>query len=204
MSAPSVAAPYQDFLRRSAARLEIANQLATLDPKLQKALAELLMIRLFDDFLETVGGIAYRLACGAPYMNGASPSLLVTPARSVQGARTLYREHNRGTRRWEPKWSTSPYIVKTTKFVLDAGNPFVSAATAHTLTISDMQAVRNRIAHKNANSRARYNTVLRRHYGGTPNGIAPGHLLLSSRVTPRLLDQYLLASRIIVRELASG
>ena len=203
MPAPSVAVPYQEFLRRNSNHAAIAGQLAGLSPMLQKALAEMLMIRLFDDFLETTAGIAYRLACGAPYLSGLSPTLLISPARSAANARQLFRDHSR-SRYWEPKWSTAAYIIKTTKFVIDPGEKFIAAANAHTLTIADMVAVRNRIAHKNANSRARYNTVLRRHYGGTPNGVAPGHLLLASRVKPTLLDQYLIATRIIIRDLAGG
>lgn len=204
MPAPSVGVPYQEFLRRNSAHASIAGQLTDLSPTLQKALAELVMIRLFDDFLETTAGIAYRLACGADYLNGSPVSLQTTPARSAKSARLLFRDHNRAGKYWEPKWSTAPYIVKTTRFVIDPSERFIAAANAHTLTISDMQAVRNRIAHKNTRSRARYNTVLRRHYGGTPNGIAPGHLLLSPRVKPRVLDQYLIATRIIVRDLAGA
>lgn len=183
----------------------IVREIPGLDVRLQKALAELVMIRLFDDFMESIAGIAYRLACGSSYVDGTSVRLLVSPARSSASARNLYRNHNRGAGKYfEPKWSLSSNILKTTKFVLDPQDPFVAAANAHSLIIADMQSVRNRIAHKNSTSLNKYNTVLRRHYGGTPKGVTPGQLLLTPRVNPPLLSQYLTSASVVIRDFAQA
>jgi len=199
MPAPSLRVPYQTFLERNQKHTLIANALPALDPSLQKALAELVLIRLFDDFQEAISGIAYRLACGTPYQDGTLPTLLAPAARSTDGARRLFEFHGRPRQKYV-KWSLVKYINETTKFVIDPGDHFIRACDAHSLLISEMQSVRNRIAHRNANSRLKFDVVLRRYYGGAPAGVSPGLLLLTPRATPVPLQAYLTATRVVVRE----
>lgn len=149
MPAQTLRVPYQEFFERNWKHVTIANALPRLEPALQKALAELVLIRLFDDFQVALAGIAYRLACGTAYLDTTAPNLLVTPARSTSGARFLFENHSR-TKQKYVKWSTASFITDTTKYVLDQSDPFIRACRAQSLVISEMQAVRNRIAHRNA------------------------------------------------------
>jgi len=168
---------------------------------LQKLLAELVMMRLFDDFQEAIGGVACRLACGTPYRDGSLPILLTAPAKSTLGARDLFETFGRPKRQYV-KWSKTTYINETTKYVLDSANPFTAACNANALIISEMQAVRNRIAHANANSRAAFSAIVQRHYGAKLNNVSPGMLLLSSRFSPTLLEQYVATCRVITKTCA--
>lgn len=201
MPARSLRVPHAWFVQQNAKHMGIAGALPTLEPNLQKALAEMLLIRLFDDLQEAVAGIAYRLACGSPYIDGTPAGLLSAQARSNDGARTLFEWHNRG-RHQHVKWSRAKYIKDTVQHVIDPGDPFVRACDSHALILSEMQAVRNRIAHRNPTSRAKFNVVLGRYYGGTPRGVTPGLLLLASRAAPPPLYRYLAVTRVIVKDCA--
>lgn len=140
MPAQTLRVPYQEFFERNWKHVTIANALPRLEPALQKALAELVLIRLFDDFQVALAGIAYRLACGTAYLDTTAPNLLVTPARSTSGARFLFENHSR-TKQKYVKWSTASFITDTTKYVLDQSDPFIRACRAQSLVISEMQAV---------------------------------------------------------------
>ena len=168
------------------------------DPKLQRLLAELVMMRLFDEFQEALAGIALRLACGAVYADGSAPQLLTAAARSAAGAKALYEQHGRRTTN-EMKWSKVTYINETTRHVLDANNAFLVACSANALVISEMQAVRNRIAHRNASSKKTFARVVVRYYGANLNNVSPGLFLLSSRFRPTMLDRYIASCRVIVK-----
>ena len=184
MPAQSLQVPYRTFLERNHKHVLIANALPRLEPALQKALAELVLIRAFDRlFSRSIpAGAAYRLACGTAYVDGTSPSLLVSAARSTSGGRWLFENHARKSRPKYVKWSKTTFIKDTTQHVIDPADPFILACDAHSLLISEMQAVRNRIAHRNANSRRAFDVILRRYYGGAPQGVTPGTLLVTQRV----------------------
>ncbi len=199
MPAPNVEVPYQEFLRRCGRHSQVVDGLSTVSPRLQRLLAELVMMRLFDDFQEAISGVALRLACGAPYGDGSAPQLLTAAARSTSSARSLYETHGR-TGQKRTKWSKVAFINETTKFVLDGAEPFRAACQANSVPISEMQAVRNRIAHNNQNSRTAFRTVVVRHYGASVNSVSPGVLLLSPRFAPTMLERYIASCRIIVRD----
>lgn len=156
------------------------------------------MMRLFDEFQEAIAGVALRLACGTRYADGTSPNLLTSPAKSTSGARRLYETFGR-PKPVPVRWSKATYINKTTMYVLDSSDPFTAVCNANALIIAEMQAVRNRIAHANANSRAAFSTVVQKRYGAKLNNVSPGMLLLSTRFAPTILDEYLTASRVIIR-----
>lgn len=198
MPAQSLSVPYEQFRRRALRHDQIAKALPTVDPRLQKMLAELVMMRLFDELQEALSGIALRLACGTTYADGTTPLLLVPPARSLDGALVLFSTQGR-PKPSHPKWSKVKYINDSTKYVLSNAEPFRQACTANTLAISEMQAVRNRIAHNNPNARIAFNTVLTRHYGAALNHITPGLFLLSNRFSQQKLDSYIQTCRLIVK-----
>ena len=159
------------------------------------------MMRLFDEFQEAIAGIAMRLACGTPYGDGTSPKLLTTPAGSTAGARILYETFGR-PKKATLRWSKVTFINETIKYVLDANDPFGLACNANSLAISEMQAIRNRIAHSNAGSRKAFGVVVKRYYGASLNHVTPGLLLLSPKQSPALLSRYITTCRVIVKACA--
>jgi hypothetical protein len=177
--------------------------LSQIEIRLRKLLAELVMLRLFDEFQEAIEGVALRLACGAPYVDGTIPALLTTPARSISGARQLYETFER-PKQANLRWSKTSFINDATKYVLDSSNAFNAVCNANALAISEMRAIRNRIAHSNAKSRAAFAQVVQRHYGATLNHVSPGMLLISTRSSPTLLEQYLGACRAITKGCAKA
>lgn len=198
MPRSSVAVPYLEFVQRAARYDQVIKGLSAIDPSLQKLLAELVMMRIFDVFMESLAGIAARLACGATYADGVNPKLLTVPARSTQGAMNLFATHGR-PKFQQPKWSKLGYITTTTELVLDKTDHFLTACSANASVIAEMQAVRNRIAHTNGNSRVAYAKVIRRLYGAKLNQVTPGMLLLSTRFAPSRLDTYLASCRVILK-----
>ena len=198
MAAPNVSVPYREFLQHCARHDQVVAGLPSIDPRLQRLLAELVMMRLFDEFQETLAGIATRLACGTAYGDGTPPVLLTAPATSTGGARVLFSQHGR-PKPVNVRWSRVKFITDATKYVLDQNDHFIQACSANSLVISEMQAVRNRIAHNNANSRSAFSVVVRRHYGANVNSVSPGLLLLSPRFTPSLLHTYIASCRVIAR-----
>lgn len=201
MPSQNTAVPHNEFVARSARHDQIVAGLSDVDVKLQKLLAELVMMRLFDELQEALAGIALRLACGTPYVDGTVPNLLVPPAKSTASARYLYENHGRAKAK-APKWSKTSFINDTTKYVLDASDPFRTACSASSLVMSEMQAVRNMIAHRNAGARKNFSIVVKRHYGANLNNISPGLLLLSPRFSPTKLETYLDASRVLAKACA--
>jgi hypothetical protein len=188
--------PHSELLSKCDRHTQVIIGLEEANARLQKLVAELVMMRLFDDFQEAIAGIALRLACGTPYADGTLPTLLTSPAKSTIKARALYETFGR-TRQQYAKWSKAAFINETTRHVLDPSEPFTAACLAHGSVIAEMQVVRNRIAHANATSRAAYAKVVKRWYGAKRNNVSPGTLLLSPRFSPILLEQYLISCRVI-------
>ena len=201
MPAQNVAVPHTEFVQKSNRHDQLIQGLPNIDVGLQKLLAELIMMRLFDDLQEALSGVALRLACGTSYADGMPPILLTAPAKSTAGARVLYETFGR-PKPQGMKWSKATFINETTKYVLDPANPFTVACNANAVVMAEMQAVRNRIAHANANSRKAFAIVVQKRYGAKLNNISPGTLLVSSRFSPSLLQQYLSTCRIVAKACA--
>lgn len=197
MPAPSVAVPYAQFLRKCDRHTSVVSGLGGVaEPKLRRLLAELVLMRLFDDFQEAVEGVALRLACGAAYADGTSPTLIAPPARSTLQARGNFENFGRGGKRIFVKWSKYTFINDSVKFVIDTNDPFVAACRANSSVISEMQAIRNRIAHSSTQS---YPAIVRRYYGASFNHVTPGVLLLSAKNSPPLLERYIVSCRILAK-----
>jgi hypothetical protein len=197
MSAPSVAVPYAQFLKQCDRHSDIVDGLQSVgDPRLRRLLAELVMMRLFDDFQEVLKGVAVRLACGAAYIDGSSPTLMVQPARSTREALVNFQTLGRGGKQKYDQWSKFSYVNETVKFVFHANDPFLSTCRVNSQVLSEMQVVRNRIAHSAVKT---YPDVVRRYYGASFNHVTPGILLLSSRNSPPLLERYITSCRVLAK-----
>lgn len=199
MPSPNVRVPYDEFVSRSQRHAQVVSGLTSADVSVQRLVAELVMMRMFDELMESVSGVAYRLACGAPYNDGIVPVLLVPRATSTTSAKLLFEHHSRNKPQFV-KWSRVRYINATTKHVLDPSDSFSTSFSRHGTILDEMQSVRNRIAHRNGKARISFASVVRRRYGADLNQITPGVLLLSPRFQPPLLTQYLASARVIAKD----
>lgn len=198
MTVPNVSVPHREFLGQCLRHSKVIQGLPDIDPSLQKLLAELVMMRLFDDFQVAIAGVALRLASGAPYADGTGSQLLTQPAGSIASARVLFENYGR-SRQAHMKWSRVKFINETTKHVIDPQSHFIQSCLSNSLEISEMQSIRNRIAHSNKSSRGAFSSVVRRYYGANLNHVSPGLLLLSPRQSPQLLSRYVTACQVIVK-----
>jgi len=197
MPAQNLLVPHAEFHKRTTRHLQVISGMASADAQLQKLLAELVMMRLFDEFMDAIDGIACRLACGTSYVDGSAPKLLAPPARSTAKARDLFQNHGRVKPKFT-KWSKTKFIKETTEFVLDPTDTFIQTCDQHGNLIAEMQAVRNRVAHGGTSARVAYAKIVKRHYGVQMNHISPGLLLLTPRFSPPLIHRYVSTCRVIV------
>ncbi|MBI4965286.1 MAG: hypothetical protein HY913_18565 [Desulfomonile tiedjei] len=116
----------------------------------------------------------------------------------------LFHTHGRTAPRYQLRWSKASEIKKNVKYVIDARDNFVAVIDRNGALIDEMRRVRNRIAHNNSQSRSHYREIVRRHYGAYLNNVTPGTLLLSQRVTPCLLDQYIRGARVLAKDLVKA
>ena len=169
--------------------LGLCGTLSTLEPVHQKLIAEIVLLRLFSIFENVISSVSMKLVCGATYADGTSPTLL-TRGRSAQNARALLQTYGR-TRRHELKWSKAGEIKENLRHVIDARDNIIAVVDRNGVLIDELRRVRNRIAHNNLDSRRNYRDVVRKHYGAYLNHVTPGMLLLTPRIYPSLLEQYI-------------
>lgn len=195
---PSVLVDYRVYEAETTRLLGLCGTLNNLSPVHQKLVAEIILLRLFDLFENFGASVATKLACGAPYVDGVAPVLLHR-ARSRQAAVRLFQLYGRRSQR-NLRWSSVKDINANITRVIDRNDNFIGVIGRYGLLISELRCVRNRIAHNNSKSRKKYREVVRRHYGAYMNHVSPGTLLLTSRISPILIEQYIRKGRIVARE----
>lgn len=174
-----------------------------LEAKYQHFIAEMIMLRLFSIFEDSVAEIAYKLASGAVYANGSSPVLTIQ-AGSITGARGLFLNHGRATPVQNLKWTKSKFIRESVQHVISTSDPFIRSVQQNGNIIEEMRKVRNVLAHNTTSAKADFKTVVRLTYGANIN-ITPGAFLSSTTRTGRCnLDKYLLSTKAVLTNMASG
>lgn len=197
MASPRVGVAHNRFVDRCARHTTLAKGLPQIaDHQVRKLLAELIMMRLFDDLQEFLQAVALRLACGATYMDGTPPKLLVPAYRSTTAAEHAYRHLNRN-RPIFLKWSKPKFVRDATKHILDSQENLYTACVATSSQIEEMRIIRNKIAHSGV---AEYRDIVKKYYGAQLNNASPGHLLLSPRFN--LLVVYIQTCLVIARSVA--
>ncbi len=188
----------------SLARLvSIRSDSVHLPAKYQQFVAEMIMLRLFSVLEKTIAEIAYKICCGAEYINGNVPVLLYR-ACSIQDARAAMLSRGRARIASELKWTKSKYIADSTKYTIDGHEKFIFFARTHGGMLDEMRKVRNHIAHNNSSTRLNYKQVVRMSYGAdvkTPVGV---FLTSTKRVPVSKIDEYLVSTRIIINDMVSG
>lgn len=194
-----IGVPLAAFTDKCDRYLVVAGKIASVeDQELRRMMAELVMMRLFDDLQELIEGVALRLACGATYGDGSVPALLVPQFRDTGQALMAFKTLGR-TKPKDAKWSKSGFVNDTVKHVLGPAEHFRATCSAVGSELNEMRVVRNKIAHRRA---PEYREVVRRYYGAYRNNISPGLLLLSPRFN--LLPIYIQKSVAIAKALCKA
>lgn len=181
------------------------NESEYLEAKYQHFISEIIMLRLFSVFEDYVADIAYKLAAGAEYLNGAKPSLNVVAARSVVASRTLFLTYGRSKSIQNLKWTKSKFIKDSVQHVIPITESFVINAQKHGAIINEMRVVRNVLAHNSTSAKVDFKDVVRIVYGVNISNMTAGAFLTSTRrKTPCNLNRYIQSTKIVLNELASG
>ena len=183
--------------------VDIQAHISPLPPKYRKLIAEIILLRAFSVFEESVLLVACKLVCGADYCDGSKPLILVS-AGSAADAEDKMRNYGRRKPRTNLSWTRATEIKENLRYLIHAKDHFIAIIDQHGAFVDEVRRVRNRIAHNNPNSRKAYRVVVRRYYGAYLNSISPGTLLLSDKRSPVLIEQYLTKCRILMKHLVKA
>ncbi|MFA6187391.1 MAG: hypothetical protein WC770_09330 [Phycisphaerae bacterium] len=199
---PSISSDYRTHDIETQRLLALSNTLSGLSPIHQKLVAEIVLLRLFSLFENLIRSVTLKLLCRAVYIDGSIPMLL-TSARSSQNAFTLLKTYGRN-KNHQPLWSKATDIKENLRYVINHADNIIIVVDRNSVMIDELRRVRNRIAHNNAGSRKDYRHVVRKHYGAFMNHVTPGKLLLTQRIQPPLLEQYIRQERILVKDIVKA
>lgn len=199
---PRLAVDYRDYGAETTKLLALHRSTGGIEATFQKLIAEIALLRMFYLLEMTFRAIACKVLCGGVYLDGSSALVLrrcATSAKAVSEMQRYSRERPRDLR-----WTKTSDIKENLRHLIDPSDHLIRVFDQHGSFIDEVRRVRNRIAHNNPKARADFRVVVRRHYGAELNSVTPGALLLSTRRAPPLMEQYLLKSRILVKELVRG
>lgn len=200
---PSVLPDYRAHDAETARLLGLRGTLNSLSALHQKLVAEIVLLRLFSLFENLITSVSLKLTSGASYVDRTVPMLLAR-ARSSQSAMVLLKTHGRAKPINQLRWSKGSEIKNNLRHVMDQNDNLMTVVDRNAGFIDELRRVRNRIAHNNAQSRKNYRDVVRRHYGAYMNNVTPGMLLLTQRLQPSLLEQYIRREGILVRDIVKA
>jgi hypothetical protein len=203
MALPSISASFSQSTKDIGILSNYIYNAGSLQSQHQYLIAEVVMLRLFGIFENAVQHIAYKLACGAPYRNGAKPVVL-TPCKNILDAHHKMLSYGRRKPLPYLKWTTSPYINDSIKFVLDPTDTFYAKILSYGSTLDEMRIVRNQIAHRTASTKSSFDTVLISRYGANPRLSMGAFLTSTSRHTPSNITRYVLEMSIILNDITYG
>ena len=190
----------RDYQRSVGRLLGLHANLGSLPAQYQKLVAEMVMLRLFDLFQHHVRRIVCKVACGSVYLDRSTP-LLLHRAASMRDAEQAMKTRGRSRPLKYLRWSKVSDIKRNAKHMIDPGDHVLVFLDRHGQVIDEMRRVRNRIAHSGGSARQQYAHVVRQRYGAGVWGVQPGMLLLSPRWSPTVLKQYLLSTRVLIKNL---
>ena len=117
------------------------NSMQDIDMKFQFFIAELTMLRLFAIVETGISDIAYRLATGSKYLNGITPALIAPACGTIDNARNMMMNYNRGGTARSLKWTQSGEIKKNIEHILDETDFFYVNIANHSAILTEMRNV---------------------------------------------------------------
>ena len=192
-------------IRQTNSALAIVGQLAEMKTMPRHYIAELLLLRTFALFESVVEESACGLVCGAAYCDGSLPSLLrPKPTRGFERARKEMQVYNRDKPKFQLRWTKASDIRENLHFLFPHTEHFTTTLASHGTLIANVRKVRNHIVHRNSGTHKKFQEVVLQEYGATVPSIVPGRMLMSSRFSPSLLDQWCRKLQIVAKETLRG
>lgn len=179
--------------------LLLIQSLKELEATQRHYIAELIALRLFSLVETTIESSACKIVCGATYSDGSSPTLYRSrPTAGLERAREAMRKYDRIDDR-RLRWSKVSEIRQNLEKLCPSAEHFVTTLSGHGDYISDLRKVRNHIAHGNSGTRSKFQHVVRKRYGASIPSLTPGKLLISSRFSPLIVEEYCRKARVILK-----
>lgn len=137
-------------------------------------ITELAFLRIFiawEIFLEE-SFVRYSLGAESP--SGYRSTRLVVPRNigNVLDLIAVGREY--------AKWNSASEVISRAEAYFKDGEPYKNVIQGATTDLNDMNTIRNRVAHKSANTKEKFNNFVRRKIGYGRRGMTPGRFLLTS------------------------
>ncbi len=195
---------YAAFVKESDRLVALLGSISRIDAvQHRKLIAEIVLLRL-SSLLETHLELVFaKLTCGASYLDGSRPSLIVS-TRSVKAALHAMESLNRPKFR-NPIWNDGAKIRENVAHLIAPTDHCMRTMVTYAPDLTEIRYVRNHIAHRNAGTRKRYQTIVRKFYGAFLPAITCGTLLLSERVSrPSLLEVYIRTARVLLKDLVKA
>ena len=95
---------YRSYTTEATRLEDLRLEIIVLPPSYQKLVAEIVLLRLFSVFENTVISIASKIACEARYLDGSMPNLL-KKATSFHQADSLFKSYGRSRAKGTLKWT---------------------------------------------------------------------------------------------------
>ncbi len=175
----------------------------TLEAKYQHMISEVIMLRLFSILEHSISEFAFKFACGALYRNGNTP-LVHRLCISMQDANTQMLSLGRKNPLPYHRWTKDSLIQKSIQNVLDISDSYFRQIQIHSNAINEMRIVRNHIAHKSANTKREFYSLLTTLYGGNPRMTAGAFLTSTTRHSRANIDKYIISLNVILNDISNG
>lgn len=176
-----------------------------LRPRHRQLVAELMLVRLALTVENFNRMVVCKLCCGAPYMDGSAPALVLRQT-SIERALGALRTTGMPTgKQRQLHWTDGPTIRESVEGIVDDSDPLYDRLRSHAATLTELRHVRNNIVHKNRTSRVNFQKVVTRYYGAKLRNITPGTLLTSDRFGPHaLFTSMVIKARAMIREVSGS
>lgn len=203
MAAPTLSATLKSADTQIAKLQQYKIDAEPLDAKYQHIISEMIMLRLFSIFEDSVADLAFKITAGATYTNGVVPAITAR-TRRIADSRGLLLTHGRSRPESNLKWTKAQYIRESVENVIPTTEYFVINAQAHGQIIDEMRRVRNVLAHNTKSAKSDFKSVIRQTYGANVNISVGAFLTSTRRSSPCNIDRYMLVSKAIISALAGG
>lgn len=203
MARPNLNITIQSSLRQIDKLHEHQIDCERLEAKYQHFIGEMIMLRLFSIFEDTIAELAYKIAAGASYLDGSFPSLIVK-SKTTQNSRALFLNHGRNKALDNLKWTKPKFIKNSVENVIPANESFIRNVQAYGQIIDEMRKVRNTLAHNSQSARLEFKEVIRQIYGFNKT-VSPGAFLISKK-HHRIcnLSRYITSTKVLLSQIARG
>jgi hypothetical protein len=192
---------YKSFFEETDRLLALLSSISAMAALHRKLIAEIVHLRLTILLENHMKTIFSKLCCGASYIDGTDPLLLLAPLKSAAAAVSAMQTFNRA-KPIQLSWNDGPKIRDSMQHLLDPLDHSISVVRNFGAHFTEMRYIRNHITHKNEGTRTNFRKLVQSYYGANVPGITSGVLLLSERVSkPPLIEVHIRKSRTLIKDI---